>query len=110
MKSKRYVVGLAQVQSVYGGPEEGGWDYEEGYPIGPSKTFFNLDSALVYRAYLQSLIDNPFRGVGVGGCGDNNDMQRGEVSSCGEKAVLQHCGRKDPKVLQSWPEVRPMYS
>ena len=113
MAKQRIVVGFARISSVYGGPEEGGWDYESGYPIDELgfKTFFNSEKAREYRDHLRSLISKKdrFSGVGVGGCGDNDDCYIGEVSSEGLDVVMQWQHSKSTTGIMPWPERRPRY-
>lgn len=109
---KRIVVGLAQVNNVYGGPEEGGWYYDAGEPVdGYTKVFFRSEEAFEYRNYLETLIGKfeAFRGVGVGGCGDDDGLCRGEVMGDGLQTVVQWHPKKSNTGLQSWPEYTPRY-
>lgn len=112
-RKQRIVVGFARISSCYGGPEEGGWDYESGYPIEELgyKTFFNSESAREYRDYLRSFISkkNRFAGIGVGGCGDNDDFYIGEVSTEGVDVVMQWRHPSSKGGIVSWPEMRPRY-
>lgn len=64
-KSKRkYIVAVFATQQVYGGPEEGGWWYEAGYPVQKQKvrggyvTFYRRDKALAYAFMLNRLMED----------------------------------------------------
>lgn len=113
MKTK-YVVGLARVFSCYGGPEEGGWYYEAGEPVGRAKVFYRLDKAMEYRDHLRGRIEEGgrFRGVGVGGCGDDEGLCTGEVMGDGLDAVIQSKETRAERRegLVAWPAARPYYS
>ena len=108
---RRWVVGLAVVSSCYGGPEEGGWDYEAGKPTGGFLTFFNEESARAARDFFAERIEDGdgFRGVGVGGCGDNDDFVRGQSSGDGLEAVMEARPLGSRGGLTAWPEHTPRY-
>lgn len=107
----RIVVGIARVENCYGGPEEGGWYYDAGQPVGSFKVFFREESAHAYRDYLREVISGrECPGVGVGGCGDDDGMSRGEAVDSGLKVVVQYGRVGDRGGLQAWPEVTPRYS
>lgn len=112
----RIIVGLAEVWSCYGGPEEGGWDYEAGRPVHPhlTKLFYDEEKARRYAKKLSARIDDAdrFRGLGVGGCGDNDDQCRGQFSGNeGLSVRFQYWYRDRPglRKLIAWPEQRPHY-
>lgn len=108
----RYVVGLAVVENRYGGPEEGGWYYEAGRPFGRYRTFFKAESAYAYRNELSERIASGerFRGVGVGGCGDDDGMSPGEICGEGLRAVVQSTSTRSRAGLEAWPLYTPGYS
>lgn len=112
----RLVVGMAIVESRYGGPEEGGWDYEVGRPVMPhlTKMFTSSDKAYVYARKLNDRLEagERFRGVGVGGCGDMDDFCRGEFTgNDGLEAKVQYAAddRLGVRRLKPWPDHRPHY-
>jgi hypothetical protein len=111
----RIIVGLAEVSSCYGGPEEGGWDYEAGTPVYPelTKIFSSEKKADRYAEILRNKIDERdlFRGIGVGGCGDNDGFYRGQTSHSGLSVRRQYWYRDYPRLrrLIAWPERRPHY-
>lgn len=108
---KCYLVGLAEVSNVYGGPEEGGWYYDAGTPVeGTQKKFFNHNSAMKYRHHLQDKIEkgSAFPGVGVGGCGDDDGEMVGSRHGDGLEAVTQ-VGYGPRARLEGWPDGRPHY-
>lgn len=113
MRRQRIVVGFARVSNCYGGPEEGGWYYDAGTPVDELgfKTFFNIESAREYREYLESLIGKKdrFNGVGVGGCGDDEGMYRGQATDDGLSVEIQYKPAKSRGGITGWPDRRPHY-
>ena len=111
----RIIIGLAEVSSCYGGPEEGGWDYEAGRPVYPELTriFSSGRKADRYARKLSSRIEegDRFRGVGVGGCGDNDGYTRGYASGSGLSVRWQYWYRDKPRLrrLVAWPDRIPHY-
>lgn len=108
----RYVVGLARVYNCYGGPEEGGWYYSAGKPVERGQVFFNAKKAYAYLDDLRKAVEahaEAFPGVGVGGCGDDDGMSRGEICGDGFEAVIQHTKLDSRKGLEPWPAVTPHY-
>ena len=91
----RVVIGLALVCSNYGGPEEGGWDYETVEPQHSylDRVFLRADSskATAYRKKLIGMIEDGdrYRGMGVGGCGDNDGTTIGTVNTSGLSVEIQ---------------------
>jgi hypothetical protein len=110
-EKKRYLVGLAEVSNCYGGPEEGGWYYDAGQPVGSWRAFFRWESACEYRNHLESLVskEDEFPGVGVGGCGDDDGMYAGQAEGYGLSVIIQDTPRKSKKGPEPWPKYRPHY-
>lgn len=111
MKREKYVVALCRVESCYGGPEEGGWYYEAGEPVGRSRVFFNLDKARAFRESLARSFEprDGFAGIGVGGCGDDDGMSIGESSSSGLEARLRTVPADAPNRMEPWPSESPRF-
>ena len=63
MKKQPWIVGVYDVDRAFGGPEEGGWWYDVGYPVpnqkelGGGATFFNKEKAYAYSRMLNDALD-----------------------------------------------------
>lgn len=92
-----YTVCLFSVALAYGGPEEGGWYYQAGYPILTTdlRVFTNVDDAIEYRASLDDLEESMNEG-------------RPPLSD------VNSDGRYSFRICEGWPkpfpQERPFYS
>ena len=111
MNKKRLVVSLYRCWQAYGGSEEGGWYFECGNPVGKYETFFNQEKAYARRQEIQDQIKEEghlFEGCGVGGCGDDDGLMRGEAVGDDDELTVyvMEIKRGGP---QAFPERTPYY-
>jgi hypothetical protein len=110
-----WTAGVYEVSSAYGGPEEGGWYYETAHPVeefkGLTRTYATEEQAVAGMAAIKEMVDllnkqekrkacRP-----SGGCGDDDDMMRGQSAGEGQYEVRIVAGPE----LVSMPERRPHY-
>lgn len=92
MKTK-YFVTRAATGDAYGGPEEGGWFYSTASPYGEFHVVGSADEAYALAEKLnESKAGGEVKkgGVGMGGCGDTDDMCRGEAGiNAGDEWIVQ---------------------
>lgn len=110
---ERIIVGLAKVSNCYGGPEEGGWYYSSGEPIeNTAREFDDEAKAEAYADKLRASIrkGEGFRGVAVGGCGDEaGEYCRGQSADSGLEVVTQRYPAGTTNMLKAWPDETPRY-
>lgn len=100
----KYFVWVAYVDRCYGGPEEGGWYYDTGEPVGPGRedspidlvqVFEDEDEARAARDALQAAVAE----ANIGRRSPNS------VLSCGDYLQVMLTGT----LPAAWPETRPYY-
>ena len=109
MSRQMWSVAVYRVEQVYGGPEEGGWSFEQGSVVGSMlklmRTFFNQKKASDYLDTLhETLRLDKRRGAPVGGCGDTDDFDRGESLRNDDLEVLMRRG-----LPSDYPDCWPHY-
>lgn len=88
----RYV-NAYEVTRQYGGPEEGGWYYDEGTPVASMPVTTAKDEEAVL-AIMRSVLEPQYKG------------RRGRHSVIGEEDLLV---RVEEHMATAWPQERPRY-